>query len=123
MKYLHSDLTEKVIGAAIKVHKELGPGHPEKIYQRALTEEFKKKKKIPFTKEEKFQIFYGNKNVGYETMDFVAFEKIAIELKAVREIMDLHAKQLVGYLKGANLKLGLILNFGKSQLEIKRVIV
>ena len=122
MKYLYSELTGKIIGAAIKVHKELGPGHPEKIYQRALAEEFTKQK-IPYTREEKFHIFYNGKKVGYETMDFVVFKKVAIELKANREIMDLHAKQVVGYLKGANLKLGLILNFGKSQLEIKRVIV
>ncbi|MEK9178350.1 MAG: GxxExxY protein [Patescibacteria group bacterium] len=122
MKYLYSDLTQKIIGAAIKVHKELGPGHPEKVYQRALAEEFKKQN-IPFNREEMFKVYYAGKNVGYETIDFLAFDKIAIELKAARKILDLHAKQLMGYLKGANLKLGLILNFGKGQLEIKRVIV
>ena len=122
MKYIYSNLTEKIIGAAIKVHRELGPGHPEKIYQRALAEEFKKQK-TPFNREEMFKVYYRGKSVGYETIDFVAFDKIAIEMKATKEILDLHAKQLMGYLKGANLKLGLILNFGKSQLEIRRVIV
>ncbi|MBI2621454.1 MAG: GxxExxY protein [Candidatus Levybacteria bacterium] len=122
MKYLYSDLTQKIIGAAVNVHKELGPGHPEKIYQRALAEEFTKQE-IQYIREKRFDIFYNGKSVGYETMDFIAFDKIAIELKAAREIMDLHAKQLVGYLKGANIKLGLILNFGKNQLEIKRVII
>lgn len=122
MRYLYSDLTKRIIGAAINVHKELGPGHPEKIYQRALSEEFKKQK-IPFSKEEVFRVFYNNKDIGYETMDFCAYDKIAIELKAVREILDLHAKQLVGYLRGRNLRLGLIFNFGKSKLEIKRVIL
>lgn len=122
MKYLHSDLTEKIIGAAINVHKELGPGYPEKIYQRALSEEFSKQK-IPFNREEKFRVFYDNKDVGYETIDFCVYEKIAVELKAVREILDLHAKQLVSYLKGKRLRLGLILNFGKSKLEIRRVII
>ncbi|OGH24524.1 MAG: hypothetical protein A3B47_03960 [Candidatus Levybacteria bacterium RIFCSPLOWO2_01_FULL_39_24] len=122
MKYLYSDLTEKIIGAAINVHKELGPGHPEKIYQRALSEELKKQE-IPFNREEKFRVFYNNKDIGYEVMDFCAYDKIAIELKAVREIIDLHSKQLVSYLKGRRLRLGLILNFGKSKIEIKRVIL
>ena len=115
-------MTEKIIGAAINVHKKLGPGYPEKIYQRALSEEFKKQE-VPFNREEKFRVFYGDKDVGYEIMDFCAYNKIAIELKAVREIMDLHSKQLVSYLKGRKIRLGLILNFGKSKLEIKRVIL
>ena len=122
MIYLYSDLTQKIIGAAIKVHKTLGPGFPEKIYQRALSEEFNKQR-IPFIREEKFRVYYENKDVGYEIMDFCAYDKIAIELKAMREIMDLHAKQVVSYLKGRKLRLGLILNFGKSKLEIKRVIL
>ena len=122
MIYLYSDLTQKIIGAAIKVHKTLGPGFPEKIYQRALSEEFNKQR-IPFIREEKFRVYYENKDVGYEIMDFCAYDKIAIELKAMREIMDLHAKQMASYLKGRKLRLGLILNFGKSKLEIKRVIL
>jgi len=122
MNYLYSDLTKKIIGAAISVHKQLGPGYPEKIYQRALAEEFKKQN-IAFNREEKFRVFYGDKDVGYEIIDFCVYDKIAIELKAMREIMDIHAKQLVSYLKGRKLRLGLILNFGKSKLEIKRVIL
>lgn len=122
MKYLYSDLTRKIIGAAIKVHKGLGPGYPEKIYQRALADEFKKQS-IPFVKEQKYNIKYDGKDVGYDFMDFCVDNKVIVELKAAREIIDLHAKQLVGYLKAGNLKLGLLLNFGKSKLEIKRVIV
>lgn len=122
MKYLYSDLTEKIIGAAIAVHKELGPGYPERIYQKALSLELKKQE-IPFNREEKFRVFYEGKDVGYEIMDFCAYDKIAVELKAVREIMDLHSKQVVSYLKGRKLRLGLILNFGKSKLEIKRIIL
>ncbi|MBI2039567.1 GxxExxY protein [Candidatus Microgenomates bacterium] len=120
--YPDSDLTDKIIGSAIEVHKKLGPGYPEKIYQRALAEEFRRRS-IPFTREETFRVIYEGKDIGYEVMDFRVYKKIVVELKAVREIMDLHAKQLVGYLKAAKLQLGLILNFGKSKLEIKRVIV
>ena len=122
MKYLYSDLTEKIIGAAINVHKILGPGYPEKIYQRALSEELKKQA-VPFNREEKFRVFYNDKDVGYETVDFCVYNKIIVELKAVREILDLHSKQVVSYLRGRKLKLGLILNFGKSKLEIKRIIL
>ena len=122
MKYLYSDLTKKIIGAAINVHKILGPGYPEKIYQRALLEEFKKQG-VPFVREERFRVFYDDKDVGYETVDFCVYDKIIIELKAAREIMDLHSKQVVSYLRGTKLKLGLILNFGKSKLEIKRIIL
>lgn len=122
MQYIYSELTNKIIGAAIEVHKNLGPGYPEKIYQRALAEEFRKQK-IPFTREETFKVFYGDKDVGYEVIDFRVYDKIVVELKATREILDIHAKQLVSYLKATKLKLGLVLNFGKSKLEIKRVIV
>lgn len=122
MEYLFSDITQKIIGAAINVHKELGPGFPEKVYQRSLAEEFKKQG-ILFRREEKFNVYYENKNVGYEVVDFIVMDKIIVELKAVKEIKDLHAKQVVGYLKTRKLKLGLILNFGKSKLEIKRVIL
>lgn len=102
--------------------KSLGPGFPEKIYQRALSGEFNKQK-IPFNREEKFQVYYDGKNVGYEIMDFCTYDKIAVELKTTREILDLHSAQLISYLKGRKIRLGLILNFGKSKLEIKRVIL
>lgn len=61
--------------------------------------------------------------MGYEILDFLVHGKIAIELKAVKEIADIHMRQVMGYLKAAGLRLGLILNFGKGKLEIKRVIV
>lgn len=122
MKYPYSDLTEKIIGAAISVHKTLGPGYPEKIYQRALKEEFMRLE-LPFVRERKFDVYYNDKNVGYEIVDFCLFDKIIVELKSTKEILDIHAKQLVGYLRAGNFKLGLILNFGKSKLEIKRVII
>ena len=122
MKYLYIDLTDKIIGAAIRVHKGLGPGYPEKIYQRALAKEFQYQG-IPFKKELNFRVGYKGSDVGYEIIDFCVYDKIAVELKAVKEIMDLHASQLVGYLKAAKLRLGLILNFGKTKLEIKRVII
>jgi GxxExxY protein len=121
-EYLHSDLTKVIIGAALTVHKTLGPGFPEKIYQKALQEEFRKQN-IPFVREKQIKVFYENTDVGYTVVDFFIYDKIIVELKVAKVILDVHTKQVIGYLKTTDLKLGLILNFGKSKLEIKRVIV
>ncbi len=122
MKYLYSNLTDKIIGAAINVHKELGPGYPEKIYQRALAKEFGRQR-IPYEREREFKIHYLDEEVGFEKMDFRVYEKIVVELKATSGISDIHIKQLFSYLRIAKIRLGLILNFGKSKLEIKRIII
>ena len=95
MDYLHSELTAKIIGAAIKVHKELGPGYPEKIYQRSLLEEFRKQE-LNCKREDTFRVLYEGKDVGFEVVDFKVEEKVIVELKSVREIMDVHKKQVIG---------------------------
>ena len=121
-EYLYSDLTKAIIGAALTVHKTLGPGFPEKIYQKALQEEFRKQN-ISFVREKQIKVFYEGKDVGYTVVDFFVYDKIIVELKAAKLILDVHTKQVIGYLKTTSLKLGLVLNFGKSKLEIKRVVV
>lgn len=120
-KYPHSKLTERVIGIAIQIHKKLGPGYVEKIYQRALYLELKRNG-IKFQREKKVDIYYNNANLGYEKVDFDIESEIIVELKAVSEIQDIHKAQLISYLKAANRKVGLILNFAKEKLEIKRVV-
>jgi|SRR5579872_6839048 len=120
--YLYEELTKKVIGAAITVHKTLGPGFPEKVYQKALVEEFLKQN-ITFSREKRVEIYYEDKLVGYEIMDFCVDNKLVIELKIGPKILDIHSKQVVSYLKAMKYRLGLILNFGTSKLEIKRVIL
>ena len=114
------ELSNKIIGAAIDVHKRLGPGYHESVYQKALSEEFSKKHWI-FTREEPIKIFYGSQDVGFAKADFCVNREIVVELKAVQKITDHHKKQVQAYLKAKNMKLGLILNFGKGVLEIKRV--
>ena len=119
-RYPLSDLTKRVIGCAINVHKKLGPGFVEKIYQAALAKEFVKEG-LKFTREDKITIKYDGKVIGYQIVDFVIEGKVIVELKAVSELSNIHSGQLVSYLKAANLEIGLVLNFAKNRLEIKRI--
>ena len=119
-RYPLSDLTKRVIGCAINVHKKLGPGFVEKIYQAALAKEFVKEE-LKFTREDKITIKYDGKVIGYQIVDFVIEGKVIAELKAVSELSNIHSGQLVSYLKAANLEIGLVLNFAKNRLEIKRI--
>ena len=119
--YLYSELTEKIIGLAIKVHKELGSAYEEKVYQRALYLEFQKNK-VRFEREKEIDIKYSSVTIGKKKLDFIVEGKIIVELKKADTINVVHIAQVVSYLKTMNLKLGLILNFGGSKLQIKRVI-
>lgn len=116
------DLANKVIGLAIKVHKELGPAYAEKIYQRALYMELKKDK-IPFDREKEVSVIYKGTSLGKQIVDFVIDNCLLVELKKVDSIQDVHKAQLLSYLKAMKLRLGLLLNFGGGKLEIKRVII
>ena len=120
-RYLYSDSTNKIIGLAIKVHKELGSAYEEKVYQRALYLEFQHNK-LRFEREKEIEIKYSLVTIGKKKLDFVVEDKVVIELKKSDDINDVHIAQVVSYLKAMNLKLGLILNFGRSKLQIKRVI-
>jgi GxxExxY protein len=120
MKKLNK-LTEQVIGLAIKVHKELGPGFVEKIYQRALYLELNNTG-IRLEREKKVPIYYNKAKLGYQKVDFIVENKVILELKTVSEIQKLHQAQLLSYLKTSKCQVGLILNFAKPKLEIKRMI-
>ena len=120
--YKHSDLTSKIIELAIKVHKNLGSAYEEKLYQRALYLEFQRAK-LKFEREKEINVNYGNVTIGKKKLDFIVDDKVVVELKKVEAIDKVHIAQVVSYLKTLNLNVGLILNFGKSKLEIKRVVV
>lgn len=120
--YQYSDLTGKIIELAIKVHKNLGSAYEEKIYQRALYLEFQRAR-LKFEREKEVDINYGKVRIGKKKLDFVVDNKIVVEIKKVESIDKVHIAQVVSYLKILNLKIGLILNFGRSKLEIKRVVV
>ncbi len=115
------ELTGKIIECAIIVHKKLGPGFLESIYQSALPIELEKQGLKVETQKE-IRIFYDGKEVGSHRLDLIINEEVIVELKAVKEFNDSHLAQLRSYLKATGLKVGLLLNFAKATLEIKRVV-
>jgi len=121
-EYPESELTGKIIGVAIDVHKEVGPGFVEKVYQRILARAFRKNG-IPFEREVKVRIEYDGGDVGFQVVDFIVCDKVPVEIKAVGEICEAHVAQLISYLKITKRRVGLILNFGSGRLGIKRVIL
>lgn len=115
------ELANKTIGIAINIHKRLGPGFAEKIYQRALYLELKRNK-IPMEREYKIVIQWGRVTIGYHVVDFLVGGWLIIEVKATGETQEIHKSQLLSYLKAADKPLGLLLNFGSPTLGIKRVV-
>ena len=114
-------LSKKTIGVAIEVHKTLGPGFIEIIYHNAMKKELDIQN-IPFETEKEIIIKYKNEQVGLHRLDLLINNDIIVELKAVKEITDVHLSQIISYLKATGLNVGLILNFSKPKIDIKRVI-
>ena len=115
-----SALTSQVIGAAIEVHKTLGPGFTEHIYARALQHELRKRK-VPFVTEQGIRIKYKDEPLGLHRLDLVVGDKVVVELKAVYAVNRFHIAQVLSYLKASGKRLGLIVNFAKSRVEVRRV--
>lgn len=113
--------TERIISSAIEVHKVLGPGFLETIYENALSLEFEFRS-IPYKRQWETSVFYNGKEGGKHRLDMFVFEKFVVELKAVKEITNEHFAIVRSYLRAVNQRHGLILNFAKPTLEIKRVI-
>lgn len=114
--------THSVIGAAIEVHKQLGCGFLEAVYKEALAVEFVARG-IPFRKEVELLVFYKERALSCTyRADFICFDEIIVEAKAIKEIRGIEQAQLLNYLKSTNYPLGLLLNFGGPRLEYKRMI-
>ena len=110
----------EIIGAAMKVHSIMGPGFSEKVYQEALALEFKEQS-IPFKREVEIHASYKDIILsGTFVPDFICYDKIIVELKAVRDLDDVHRSQAINYAKVAGYKLALLINFGDSSLEYER---
>ena len=116
-----NDLSYRIIGIAIEVHKKLGPGFQEKIYEQALLKEFEKSS-IEFEKQKVVRVDYDGFGLGNQRIDLLVNGKIILEIKTCTKIIPIHRDQVISYLKTADRKLGLILNFGRRKLEIKRVV-
>lgn len=119
-KYKYSDLTGKIIGAAMEVHKVLGNGFQEVIYQRALAIELEDQE-ISFTREQEMKIEYKGRDIGTRRVDFFVENKVMVEIKAVIQLEDVHLAQAINYLEAYGLEIGLLINFGAKSLEFKRV--
>jgi len=119
-EFLYGDLTDKVIELAIRVHKKLGPGFVERIYEKALSYELNKID-INHERQKLIQVVYNEILLGDQRVDMVIEDKIIVELKAVSELNNIHQAQMISYLKAADKKVGLILNFAGQKLEIKRI--
>ena len=121
VELVFKDECYQLIGACMAVHRELGCGFLEAVYQEALEEEFKARN-IPYIREAQLAIVYKGKvlNKRY-TADFICYGGIIIELKALSELSTVHKSQLINYLKVTKHKLGLLVNFGQNSLQSKRV--
>ena len=119
--YKHSDITEKIIGCAMKVHNTLGNGFQEVIYQRALAIELEKAGLV-FEREKVMPIYYDGQEIGTRRVDFLVEEKVMVELKALTKIEEVHWAQTINYLEAYGLEVGLLVNYGAKKLEFKRFV-
>ncbi len=118
--YKYSDITGKVIGCAMEVHRYLGNGFQEVIYQRALALEMQQQD-LSFSREHEMQIKYKGVDIGTRRVDFFVEEKVMVEIKAVIQLEDVHLAQAINYLEAYGLEIGLLINFGSKSLQFKRV--
>lgn len=119
--YKHSELTGKIIGCAMQVHRILGSGFQEIIYQRALAIELNENE-IPFEREKDMPVYYKGEIVGSRRADFLTDNIVSVELKALSLMEQSHILQAKSYLEAYNVETGLLINFGLPSLEIKRLI-
>jgi len=120
-EYKYSALTEKIIGCAMEVHKLLGNGFQEVIYQRALAIEFDLQG-LSYEREKEMPVFYKEHQIGTRRVDFLVENVISVELKAITQLENTNLSQAINYLEAYDLEIGLLLNFGAKTLEFKRVI-
>ena len=117
----HEEITYNIIACAMEVHKKLGPGYPEYIYHRALMIEFRLQN-VRFKDEYDIRIHYKGEQVGVRRVDFLVEKIIPVEIKAAFELSDVNIAQAKNYLEASGIEIGLLINFGSSSLEFKRMI-
>jgi len=122
MGHQFEELSGRIIEAAIEVHKALGPGFLESVYEKALSVALTHRN-IRGTNQREIVITFEGKEVGLHRLDLIEEEQIIVELKAVRALEEIHFAQLKSYLKATGLHIGLLLNFNAPVLVIKRVVL
>lgn len=118
---LHAELTEAIIGCAFDVHKELGPGFLESVYERALRLALRQQGWI-VQSQHPVRVMFRGASVGCFYADLLVDRLVVVELKAARSLAPAHLAQVINYLKAADLEVGLLLNFARPRLELKRLI-
>lgn len=120
----YKDVTQRIIGAAFEVHKFLGNGFQEVIYQRALAIEMRKAG-LEFVREIEQNIYYKDfpEPIGTRRADFVVAQKVLVELKAINALEDVHIVQTLNYLRAYRLEVALLINFGEKSVKYKRLIL
>jgi GxxExxY protein len=119
---LHADLTERIIGAAMEVHRTLGPGLDEKIYETALCVELGIQR-LHFDQQKRHAVFYKNRPVGTAITDLIVDDRVVVETKSVDTFHESHSAQLLSYLRLTGLQVGLLLNFKNYSLQFKRTVL
>jgi GxxExxY protein len=117
---IDDELTYRIIGCAMKVHNTLGNGFQEVIYQRCLAIELDKAQ-IVYVREKEMPIYYENVHVGTRRADFIIEGIVMVELKALVKLEDVHLAQSLNYLTAYQIEKGLLINFGSTSLEVKRL--
>ena len=115
----YDELTYKIIGIAMAVHNELGPGFPEEIYQRAMGVGMDSEG-VPHDRKFQIEVTFRGQVIGKFELDLVADKKVILELKAVAALAPIHERQVIAYLAASGLPVGLLINFGAAKLEFKR---
>ena len=118
---LYKETTEKILNASFEVHKALGSGFLESVYEAALAMEFNLQN-ISFERQKKLDVYYKNRTVKSFYADYLVEGRVLVELKAIRTYTENEIAQLLNYLKGGGIEVGLLLNFGSSSLQWKRLI-
>ena len=118
----YKELTGQILGALVEVHRKLGPGHYEKVYQKASSYEFALRQ-LKFQEQVPVRINYKGKMVKSLRLDFMIEGKVVVELKAKKELDNMDKAQVLAYLRATGKKVGLLVNFGKEKIEIKRFVL
>lgn len=121
MGFAFDDLSGKVISAAMEVHKQLGPGFLESVYEQAMRIELSKRH-VPFEAQKQIKISYGGQIIGTHVLDILVDNQLVVELKATNGLEEVHYAQLRSYLRATDTKVGLLMNFNSPRLTVKRVV-
>jgi len=119
--FVAGGLTGDIIGVAMEVHRQLGPGFLESVYEEALSVEFEIKG-IKFQRQKELPVFYKGRNIKQFICNFIVEDEVIIELKAIKQIGEIDKLQVINYLKASGYEVGLLFNFGEKSLEWKRLI-